>query len=403
MKAEKHPGPLQGLRVIELANVIAGPTAGQILADFGAEVIKIEHPEHGDGSRRQGRTKDGEPLWFKMLGRNKKSVCMYLGDPEAAEIFLDLVKTADVVTENFRPGTLEKWNLGYDRLSAANPKIILARLTGFGQKGPYAKRPAFGTNIEAMTGIAEMTGEPDRPPMLPVFALGDYVASYAMVAAVMMALYHRDARGGEGQEIDVSLFRPLMSTLARQIIHWDQIQFLESRTGNRSASSAPRNAYLTKDGKWVCVSAATVKLAERVMALVGHPEFAKEPWFGTASGRVAHFAEIDAAITPWVAARTRDEVVAEAEKAEATFAPIYDIADVHADRHVRESGMIVEVEDPVLGTIRMPNVLFDLSKTPGGIRSPAPTLGNATEEVLVGELGIDRERIERLKARGAVA
>jgi crotonobetainyl-CoA:carnitine CoA-transferase CaiB-like acyl-CoA transferase len=254
-----------------------------------------------------------------------------------------------------------------------------------------------------MTGIAEMTGEPDRPPMLPVFALGDYVASYAMVAAVMMALYHRDARGGEGQEIDVSLFRPLMSTLARQIIHWDQIQFLESRTGNRSASSAPRNAYLTKDGKWVCVSAATVKLAERVMTLVGHPEYTKEPWFGTASGRVAHFAEIDAAITPWVAARTRDEVIAEAEKAEATFAPIYDIADVHADRHVRESGMIVEVDDPVLGTIRMPNVLFDLSKTPGGIRSPAPKLGDATEDILVGELGIDRERIERLKARGAVA
>lgn len=403
MKAEKHPGPLQGLRIIELANVIAGPTAGQILADFGAEVIKIEHPEHGDGSRRQGRTKDGSPLWFKMLGRNKKSVCMYLGDTEAAEIFLDLVKTADIVTENFRPGTLEKWNLGYDRLSAANPRIILARLTGFGQKGPYAKRPAFGTNIEAMTGIAEMTGEPDRPPMLPVFALGDYVASYAMVAAVMMALYHRDARGGEGQEIDVSLFRPLMSTLARQIIHWDQIQFLESRTGNRSASSAPRNAYLTKDGKWVCVSAATVKLAERVMALVGHPEFAKEPWFGTASGRVQHATEIDAAITPWVAARTREEVIDEAERAEATFAPIYDIADVHADRHVRESGMIVEVEDPDLGMIRMPNVLFDLSKTPGGIRSPAPPLGNATEEILVGELGIDRERMDRLKARGAVA
>lgn len=402
MQSAQSEGPLAGIRVLELANVIAGPTAGQILGDFGAEVIKIEHPQLGDGSRRQGRMKNGRPLWWTMLGRNKRSVCMYLGDPEAAGIFVDLVKTADVVIENFRPGTLERWNLGYDRLSAANPKIILARLTGFGQTGPYAHKPAFGTNIEAMSGIAEMTGEPDRPPMLPVFALGDYVASYALVAAIMMALYHRDARGGTGQVIDASLFRPLMSTLARQIIHYDQIQFLETRTGNRSASSAPRNAYLTKDGKWVCVSAATVKLAERVMKMVGRPEFAEQEWFATAAGRVAHAEEIDAAVSAWVSARTRDEVLAEAEKAEATFAPIYTVAEVIADPHVNESGMIATVDDPHLGKIRMPGVLFNLSRTPGCIRWTGPELASSTDDVLVGELGIDKQKVEEMRKRGVV-
>jgi crotonobetainyl-CoA:carnitine CoA-transferase CaiB-like acyl-CoA transferase len=393
---------LAGLRVIELANVIAGPTTGQILGDFGAEIIKIEHPDLGDGSRRQGRTKDGTPLWWKMLGRNKKSVAMYLGDPEVADIFLKLVETADVVTENFRPGTLEKWNLGYERLKSVNPKIILARLSGFGQKGPYARRPAFGTNIEAMTGIAEMTGEPERPPILPVFALGDYVAGYSMVGAIMMALYHRDVHGGGGQEIDVSLFRPLMSVLSRQIIHYDQIRFLESRSGNRSASSAPRNAYLTKDGKWVSLSAATTKLAERVMTLVGHPEFAKEPWFLTAAGRVQHVEELDAAVAEWIGARTRDEVIDEAERAEATFTPINTIADVLADRHVNESGMLVDVPDPDIGTVRMPNVLFDLSETPGSIRTPAPALGSSTDEILADELGIDGDTLARLRERKVV-
>lgn len=395
-------GPLSGLRIVELANVIAGPTAGQILGDFGAEVIKIEHPDQGDGSRRQGRTKDGVPLWWTMLGRNKRSVAMYLGDPEAAEVFLELVKSADVIVENFRPGTLEKWNLGYDRLSAVNPKVILARLTGFGQTGPYAHKPAFGTNIEAMSGVAEMTGEPDRPPMLPVFALGDYVASYALVGAIMMALYHRDAKGGTGQEIDVSLFRPLMGTLSRQIIHYDQIKFLESRSGNTSHSSAPRNAYLTKDNKWVCLSAATVKLAARVMRMVGRPDFAEQEWFGTASGRVSHAKELDAAVSDWVSKHTREEVIAEAEKAEATFAPIYTIADVLADPHVNENGMITEVEDPQLGKVRMPNVLFNLSKTPGRIRWTGPKLASSTDAVLIDELGIDKEKIDRMRQRGVV-
>jgi crotonobetainyl-CoA:carnitine CoA-transferase CaiB-like acyl-CoA transferase len=223
-----------------------------------------------------------------------------------------------------------------------------------------------------------------------------------MVGAIMMALYHRDVHGGGGQEIDVSLFRPLMSVLSRQIIHYDQIRFLESRSGNRSASSAPRNAYLTKDGKWVSLSAATTKLAERVMTLVGHPEFAKEPWFLTAAGRVQHVEELDAAVAEWIGARTRDEVIDEAERAEATFTPINTIADVLADRHVNESGMLVDVPDPDIGTVRMPNVLFDLSETPGSIRTPAPALGSSTDEILADELGIDGDTLARLRERKVV-
>lgn len=395
-------GPLAGLRIVELSNVIAGPTAGQILGDFGADVIKVEHPDGGDASRRQGRTKDGVPLWWKMLGRNKRSVGMYLGDPEVAELFLELVKGADVVVESFRPGTLEKWGLGYERLASVNPRVILARLTGFGQTGPYSHKPAFGTNIEAMTGFASLTGEADRPPMLPVFALADFVAGYSLVAAILMALYHRDVNGGSGQVIDASLFRPLMATLSRQIIDFDQTGIVATRSGNLSPSSAPRNAYLTKDEKWVCVSAATPKLAARVMRLVGRPDFADNDWFSTAAGRVQHVDELDRAVSEWVTARTRDEVLAEAEIGEATFAPIYDVAEMMSDVHVRANNMIAEVEDPDLGSIRMPGLLFGLSDTPGRIRWTGPGLGASTKSVLINELGSDPTVIQSLLDRGVV-
>ena len=402
MSEENSPGPLAGIRVIEIANVIAGPVTCQVLSDFGADVVKVEHPDGGDPSRRQGRPKGDIPLWWKSLGRNKRSIGMYLGDPDAAEIFLKLVATADVVVENFRTGTLEKWNLGYDVLSKVNPKIILARLTGFGQTGPYARKPAFGSNIEAMTGFADLTGEPDRPPMLAVFALADYVAGFSLVGAIMMALYHRDARGGTGQIIDASLFQPLMSALSRQVVHYDQLGFRETRSGNRSSSASPRNAYLTKDEKWVALSVATEKLAARTMVLVGRPDLTKHEWFKTSSGRVSHNDELDGAVAAWIGERTRAEVLAAAEKAEVTMAPIYTIPEMMDDVHVRETDMIPEVDDPDLGKIRMPGVLYRLSKTPGRIRTPAPRLAASTDDILIGELGVDRATVERLRERRVV-
>lgn len=398
---DKPEGPLVGIRVLELANVVAGPTACQILGDFGADIIKIEHPT-GDGLRRQGPSKNNVPLWWTVVGRNKKSVTLYLGDPECAEILKRLVVDADVLVEGFRPGTLEKWGLGYDVLSRINPKLILARLSGFGQEGPYSKRPAFGTLIESMSGFAHLTGQPDGPPTLPPLALADYMAGLSAAAAISMALFHRDARGGTGQVIDLTVFEPLMSTMGAQIVRADQLGIRESRTGNRSVNTAPRNTYLTKDKKWVGVASSTNEVAARVVKMVGHPQLASEPWFSSGTGRVEHNDLLDDVVSAWIGAHTRDEVTAAALENDVTLAPVYDIPELLDDPHVRARDMITTVEDPVLGMVRMPNVMFRFSETPGSIRWTGQALGDANEEILVDRLGIDEVTISRLRERGSI-
>ncbi len=402
MTENAKKGPLDGLRVIEIANVVAGPTCCQVLGDFGAEIIKIEHPEGGDGMRRMGNVKDGTPLWWKVAGRNKRSVGMYLGDPEAAEIFLDMIKTADVVVESFRPGTLEKWGIGYERMRQVNPRLILLRISGFGQSGPYAERPAFGTLVESMTGFAHLTGEPDGPPTLPPLALADYMAGYSGVAAVMMALYHRDARGGEGQVIDLTVFEPLMSTMALPIIRYDQLGIAGERTGNRSINTAPRNTYRTKDGKWIGVSAATNELAARIVRLVGRPDLADEPWFKTGKGRAVNVEILDEAVSKWMLERDRDEIMVEAAAASVTFAPVYSIPDLMADPQVLYRDMITTIDDADLGPLRMPNLLYKMSETPGAIKWGGPELGTATQAVLVGEMGLSEDKLQSMRDRKAV-
>lgn len=401
MSATATSGPLAGLRVLELSNVVAGPTACQILADFGAEVIKIEHPT-GDGLRRQGHTKNGVPLWWKVIGRNKRSVTLYLGDPECAEIFKSMVATADVVVEGFRPGTLEKWGLGYDVLSAINPKLVLARLSGFGQEGPYSKRPAFGTLIESMTGFAHLTGQPDGPPTLPPLALADYMAGISAVAAIMMALYHRDTKDAKGQVIDLTVFEPLMSTMGAQIMRSDQLGLRESRTGNRSVNTAPRNVYLTSDGKWIGVASSTNEIAERVVSLVGRADLIEEPWFKTGRGRVEHNDLLDEVVSAWIGSHTREEVMAAAIEAQVTMAPVYDIPELIADPHIQAREMITTVEDDELGPVRMPNVMFRLSDTPGSIRWAGQRLGASNEAVLVDEFKVDGAMLDRLRERGSI-
>ena len=403
MVTGENRGPLAGIRILETSNVVAGPTACQILGDFGAEIIKVEHPNGGDGMRRQGFVKGESSIWWRLVGRNKRSVGMYLGDPDAAKVFLELVKTADVVVEGFRPGTFEKWGLGYDVMSAVNPGLIFARLSGFGQNGPYASRPAFGTLIESMSGFASLTGEPDGAPTLPPFAMADYVAGISLVGAITMALYNRDARGGKGQVIDVSVFEPLMSTLGAAIVRTDQLEnYREPRTGNRSINTAPRNVYPTKDDKWVGVSAATNELAARIIELCGRPDLVNEPWFKSGRGRVDQNDLLDEVVGNWIKERTRDEVMALAEKAEVTFAPIYEVAEMMEDPHIKATQMVTTVKDPQLGDIRMPNVLFRMSETPGSIRWTGPALGNATNEILVDELGIDAATLQPLRERGAL-
>ncbi|MEV6943684.1 CoA transferase [Streptomyces sp. NPDC051172] len=395
-----NEAPLTGLRVLDLATLFAGPLAATMLGDFGAEVIKVEHPAKPDPSRGHGPSKDGVGLWWKLLGRNKQTITLDLSKPGGRSTLLRLVATADVVIENFRPGTLEKWDLGWAELSAANPRLILTRVTAFGQFGPYAHRPGFGTLAEAMSGFAAITGEPDAPPTLPPFGLADSVAGLATAYAVMTALSARD-RTGEGQVVDMAIIEPILTVLGPQPTWYDQLGYVQQRTGNRSANNAPRNTYRTADGTWVAVSTSAQSVAERVMCLVGRPELIDEPWFATGADRARHADVLDEAVGSWIAERTRDEVLAAFEKAEAAVAPVQDVQDVMTDPQYAALDTITTVDDPDLGPLRMQNVLFRLSATPGAIRWPGRPHGADTQTVLTG-LGLTPTEQTTLREEGAV-
>ena len=392
--------PLSGLRVLDLATLFAGPLAATMLGDFGAEVIKVEHPTKPDPSRGHGPSKDGVGLWWKLLGRNKRTITLDLSKPGGRDTLLRLAATADVIIENFRPGTLEKWDLGWPELSASNPQLVLARVTAFGQFGPYAHRPGFGTLAEAMSGFAAITGEPDAPPTLPPFGLADSIAGLATAYAVMTALAARD-RTGEGQVVDMAIIEPILTALGPQPLWYDQLGHVQPRTGNRSQNNAPRNTYRTADGSWVAVSTSAQSIAERVMRLVGHPELIDEPWFATGADRARHADVLDAAVGDWIARRTRTEVLAAFEKAEAAVAPIQDVRDVMTDPQYRALDTITTVDDPELGPLRMQNVLFRLSATPGAIRWPGRPHGADTDTVLT-ELGLTEAELTTLRQAGAL-
>ncbi|MFI2376604.1 CaiB/BaiF CoA transferase family protein [Streptomyces sp. NPDC018964] len=392
--------PLTGLRVLDLATLFAGPLAATLLGDFGAEVVKVEHPRKPDPSRGHGPSKDGIGLWWKVLGRNKRTITLDLSTPGGRTTLLRLAGTADVVIENFRPGTLEKWDLGWPELSAVNPRLILARVTGFGQFGPYAHRPGFGTLAEAMSGFAAITGEPDAPPTLPPFGLADSIAGLATAYAVMTALAGRD-RTGEGQVVDMALIEPILTVLGPQPTWYDQLGHVQPRTGNRSQNNAPRGTYLTADGTWVAVSTSAQSIAERVMVLVGRPDLIDEPWFATGAGRARHADVLDEAVGGWIARHTRTDVLAAFEKAEAAVAPVQDVRDVMTDPQYQALGTITTVDDPELGPLRMQNVLFRLSGTPGAIRWAGRPHGADTEEVLTG-LGLTPDDLAKLRAEGAL-
>lgn len=391
---------LQDIKVIDMATLFAGPMAATMLGDFGADVIKIEHPKNGDPVRTHGSSKNGVGLWWKMLARNKKSVTLYLGSTEGQEIFKKLVIDADVVIENFRPGTLEKWGLGYDELVKINPKLVLARVTGFGQIGPYATRPGFGTLAEAMSGFASITGTADGPPTLPPFGLADGISALTTAYAIMTALHARTITG-KGQVIDLAIIEPILTVLGPQVIAYDQLGEIQERRGNRSSNNAPRNTYITADGKWVAISTSAQAIAERVMHLVGRPELIDEPWFASGAERAKHADELDEAVGGWIAQRNRDEVMAEFEAAQAAVAPIYDITDIFKDEQFAALGTIKTVQDEELGPIKFQNVLFRLSDTPGAINTAGPSLGKHTKEVL-NKYGISDDQIAELKTKGVV-
>ena len=394
-----RPAPLEGVKVLEAATLFAGPLAATFLADFGADVTKIEHPARPDAARTHGAAKDGVGLWFKTLGRNKRLATLDLS--RGREVFLDLVRNHDVLVENFRPGTLERWGLGPEVLLGVNPRLVIARVTAFGQVGPWSSRPGFGSLAEAMSGFAAVTGEPDGPPTLPPFGLADGITALATAYAVLVALRERD-RSGQGQVIDMAIIEPILMMLGGQITAYQQTGYVQPRLGNRSSNNAPRNVYQTADGRWVAVSTSSQSIAERVVTLVGRPDLVEQPWFATGRERAQHADVLDEAVGSWIRERSLDEVMLAFEKAEAAVGPVHDIRGIMADPQFAALGTIVAVDDEELGgSVQMQNVLFRLSESPGAIRWAGRPHGANTDEVLA-EIGVTPEQLAALREAGVV-
>ncbi len=391
-------GPLQGLTVLDLSRLVAGNMVSLQLADYGAEVIKVEDPRKGD-PLRDWRT-GGLSVHWKVYGRNKKSLTLNLRDEAGKGLFRRLVATADVMIENYRPGTLEKMGLGPDELHAINPRLVLVRVSGWGQTGPYRERPGFGTLVEGVSGFAARNGFADRPPVLPPLAMADMIAGLYGAFSVMVALKHRDATG-QGQVIDLPLLDPIVSILGPQAAEFKLTGTVPVRTGSRARNTSPRNAFKTRDGRWIAISASIQSMAERVYAAVGRPDMTSDPRFRTNTDRVKVPDEAEAPLRDFIAARDFADVMAHFEKHEVTAAPIYDIDQFLEDPHVQAREIIVELPDAEMGTVPMHNIVPRLSESPGAIRTPAPDLGQHTAEIL-GRIGIDEAGLAELKAAGTV-
>ncbi len=383
---------LHDVRVLDLSSLYAAPLIATNLGDFGADVIKVEHPR-GDDARRWGLAKDGVPLWWKTISRNKRVIALDLSDEADRAVVRGLAADADVLIENFRPGRLERWGLGPETLHAANPGLVIVRVTGFGQTGPYSDRPGFGTLAEAFSGFAHMTGQPDGPPTLPPFGLADAVCGLAGTYAVLAALYWRDALGGrDGQVIDLSLYEPLFSALGPQVTEFTALGVVQNRQGNRSLRTSPRNAYSTADGRWVAISGGTQQIADRVLAAVDHPELASDPRFCDAAGRRANADELDAIVADWIARRDLAAVLARFDEVQAPIAPVYDTSQIMDDPQYRARESFVQLADPDLGEVTMPGIVPRLSRTPGAIHWTGPSAIGADTEHVLGERWPKRDR-----------
>ena len=395
------PLPLDGVGVIDAASLFAGPVIATLLGDYGANVTKLEHP-NGDTLRSLGWQKDGVSLWWALVGRNKRSLTAKLSDERGAEILKRLVAVNDVLIENFRPGTLERWGVGADVLMEINPDLVLVRTTGFGQNGPYSHRPGFGTLAESMSGFAHINGYPDGPPTLPPFALGDGVAAVTGAFAVMLALWWRDHGGGSGQVIDLSIYEPLFWILGPQASVYDQLGLVQGRTGNRAPFTAPRNAFRAADGRWLGLSGSSQSIAERIMRLVEREDMVEQPWFSDHTGRLEHVDEMDEAIAGWIAERDSEEVIRAFEDVSAAIAPVLSIEDIVKDPQFLARETITTVEHPQLGPLQMQNVIPRLETTPGRIRSCGPELGAHNEDILTG-LGYGREELAEFARVGVIS
>ena len=374
---------LAGVRVLELASLYAAPLIGTNLADLGADVVKAEHPR-GDDARRWGLAKNGVPLWWKSISRNKRLITLDLNEASDRGLASKLAEWADVLIENFRPGRMEQWGLGYEELAERNPRLIMVRVTGYGQTGPYRNRPGFGTLAEAFSGFAHMTGEQDGPPTLPPFGLADGVAGLVGTYATLAALYWRDAQGGGlGQVIDLSLYEPLFSILGPQVIEYEALGVVQNRAGNRSARTVPRNAYRTADDRWVALSGGTQQVVERIFMAIERPDMISDSRFSTVEGRKANADAVDRAVAEWIEKRPLSLVLETFQRLEAPIAPVMDVSQIVEDAHYRARRTIMDLEDVDIGTVTLPNVVPRLSRTPGTVRHLGRTpVGADSEEVL---------------------
>ena len=395
-------GPLRGLRVIDAGTMIAGPLAATQLADFGADVIKVEMPGVGDSMRHWTPMKEGQSLWWKVIGRNKRLITLTLSKPRGQELFRELARNADIIIENYRPGTFERWGLGYADLAKINPKLVMVRVSGFGQTGPYAKRGGYGTIAEAFSGIPSFTGFPDRPPTLPGFPMADSVASTFAAMSAMFAIYNRDNGGGTGQEIDVSLYEPLFRLVESQVIGFDQLGIVKQRQGNRLAEDSPRNTYETRDSRWIGISASSQRTFERLVAAMGMPELVTDPRFADNASRCANDVALDTKLAAWFRQRDCDAIMALFERAEVVAGPVLDIRDIFKDPHYIARQNIVSVPDGDFGSVRMQGVTPKFARTPGEVRHSGGALGADNRSIFIDELGLSESEFSALQSEGVI-
>ena len=399
--SEKRALPLEGIRVIELGTLIAGPFCARLLAEFGAEVIKIEPPGVGDPLRKWRKLHQGTSLWWYAQGRNKKSVTLDLRKPEGQEIVRKLAARADIVVENFRPGAMEKWGLGWSDLSRINPRLVMVRLSGFGQTGPYRDRPGFGAIGESMGGMRYVTGFPDRAPVRVGVSIGDSIAALHGVIGALMALHHRNVNGGRGQFVDVALYEAVFNMMESVLPEYDLFGFVRERSGASLPGIVPSNTYVTQDAKYVVIGANADSIFKRMMNAIGRSDLANDPSLAHNDGRVARTEEIEKVIGDWVSAHTLDHVLAVLEKADVPSGKIYDIADIVNDAHYAARAMIGSHALPDGRSVKLPGIVPKLSETPGETKWIGPGLGAHTDDVL-SELGYDGAQIGDLRSRGVI-
>ena len=398
--ATPHPSALSGLKVLELGQLIAGPFAAKTLADFGAEVIKVEAPDSGDPLRKWRMLKDGTSVWWQVQSRNKRSLALDLRKPEGQGIVRQLAWEADVLIENFRPGAMEAWGLAPDDLIAQNPKLIVLRISGYGQTGPYRNRPGFGVIGEAMGGLRHLTAEPGRVPVRVGVSIGDTLSALHGVIGILLALQHRHVTG-QGQVIDVALYESVFNCMESLLPEYSAFGAVRGPAGSALPGIAPTNAYRCKEGAYALIAGNGDSIFKRLMYLIGRTDLANDPTLGDNTGRVARVEEIDQAIEAWTLQKSVDEVLEALDSASVPAGKIYNIADIAADPHYAARGMLQQITLADGSTLKVPGVVPKLSLTPGQHRRNAPDLGQDTDEILK-EMGLNAEQIHRLKAAGIV-